>query len=116
MPRSGRRVKCCSQHGGGVMKIQFASLAKRFRHGALMFAAVLVVVQKILISASFSQDGPGAVRTPKQIPSDATAIARLMSEQRTSGGPIPPDAYQNAMKQWAAISTASTVTTLTSSK
>jgi Abnormal spindle-like microcephaly-assoc'd, ASPM-SPD-2-Hydin len=100
----------------GIMKFQFASLANRFRHRALVFAAVLVVVPTLLMSASFSQDGPGAVKTPKQIPSDATALARIMSAQRASGGPIPPDAYQNAMKEWAAISTGQPVTTLSSPK
>jgi len=82
------------------MKFQFASLANGFRHRALVFAAVLVVVPTLLMSASFSQDGPGAVKVPKHIASDATAASRIMGEQRTYGGiPIPPDAYQNAMKE-----------------
>ncbi len=82
-----------------------------------VFAAVLVVVPTLLMSASFSQDGPGAVKVPKHIPSDATAASRIMGEQRTYGGvPIPPDAYQNAMKEWAAISTGQPVTTLSSPK
>ena len=99
------------------MKFQFASLAKKFRHRALVFAAVLVVAPTLLMSASFSQDGPGAVKVPKHVPSDATAASRIMGEQRTYGGvPIPPDAYQNAMKEWAAISTGQPVTTLSSPK
>ena len=98
------------------MRFQFASLANGFRHRAVVFAAVLVIVPSLLMSASFSQDGPGAVKVAKHIPSDATALARIMSAQRASGGPIPPDAYQNAMKEWAAISTGSPVTTLSSTK
>ncbi|MFZ2062854.1 MAG: choice-of-anchor D domain-containing protein [Candidatus Binatus sp.] len=98
------------------MKIQFASLAKRFRHRALVFATVLVVVPTLWMSVSFSQDGVGAVKTPKHIASDATALARIMGDQRTSGGPIPPDAYQNAMKEWSAISIGSPVTSLGSTK
>jgi hypothetical protein len=65
------------------------------------------------MSVSFSQDGVCTVKTPKHIPSDATAASRIMGEQRTYGGvPIPPDAYQNAMKEWAAISTGQPVTSL----
>ena len=65
------------------------------------------------MSVSFSQDGVGTVKTPKRIPSDATAASRIMGEQRTYGDiPIPPDAYQNAMKEWAAISTGQPVTSL----
>ena len=94
------------------MKIHLGSLAKRFRHRALIFATVIVVVPTLWMSVSFSQDGVGTVKTPKHIPSDATALARIMGEQRTSGGPIPPDAYQNAMKEWAAISTGQPVTSL----
>src|ERR1700687_1296931 len=98
------------------MKFQFESLAKKFRHRAVIFATVLVVVPTLLMSASFSQDVPGTVKVPKHIPSDATAVARIMAVQRTSGGPIPLDAYQNAMKEWAAISTGTPVTTLRSSE
>lgn len=99
------------------MKLQFASLVRKFRHRAFVFTAVLVVVPTLFLSASFSQDGPGAVKVPKQIPSDATAVSRIMGEQRTYGGvSIPPDAYQNAMKEWAAISTGQPVTTLSSPK
>ncbi|MGC2444723.1 choice-of-anchor D domain-containing protein [Candidatus Binatus sp.] len=99
------------------MKLQFASLVRKFRHRAFVFTAVLVVVPTLFLSASFSQDGPGAIKVPKQIPSDATAVSRIMGEQRTYGGvSIPPDAYQNAMKEWAAISTGGPVTTLSSPK
>ena len=99
------------------MKLQFASLVRKFRHRAFVFTAVLVVVPTLFLSASFSQDGPGAIKVPKQIPSDATAASRIMGEQRTYGGvSIPPDAYQNAMKEWAAISTGGPVTTLSSPK
>ena len=64
------------------MKIQFASLAKRFRHRALIFATVLVVVPTLWMSVSFSQDGVGAVKTPKHIASDATRWPG-MGDQRT---------------------------------
>jgi hypothetical protein len=99
------------------MNIQFASLAKRFRHRALIFVTVLAVVPTLLMSVSFSQDGVRLVKVPKHIASDATALARIMTEERTFGGnPIPPDAYQNAMKQWEALSTGTPVTTLSSTK
>jgi hypothetical protein len=99
------------------MKIQFASLAKRFRHRALIFATVLVVVPTLWMSVSFSQDGVGAVKTPKHIASDAASAGLRMGEQRTFGGnPIPPNAYQDAMKEWAAISKGSPVTSLRASK
>ena len=42
------------------MKLQFASLVRKFRHRAFVFTAVLVVVPTLFLSASFSQDGPGA--------------------------------------------------------
>ena len=93
------------------MKFQFVS-ANGFRHRTLILAAVLVIVPTLLISVSFSQDGPGTVKTPKQIPSDAAGAGARMAVERTLGGPIPPDAYQNAMKQWAAISPGSPLTTL----
>jgi hypothetical protein len=72
------------------MKFQFSSLAKKFRHRALIFAAVLVVVPMLWMSVSFSQDGVGSVKTPKQIPSDAAGVGARMAAQRTLGGPIPP--------------------------
>src|SRR6202041_3190286 len=95
------------------MNIQFASLAKRFRHRALIFATVLVIVPTLWMSVSFSQDGVGSVKTPKHIASDAASAGLRMGEQRTFGGnPIPPNAYQDAMKEWAAISTGQPVTSL----
>src|SRR5580692_11980664 len=94
------------------MKFQFASLAKRFRHRALIFTTVLVVVPTLWMSVSFSQDGGGAAKSPKQVPTDAAGAGARMAAERTLGGPIPPDAYQNAMKQWAAISPGSPVITL----
>ncbi|MFZ0678070.1 choice-of-anchor D domain-containing protein [Candidatus Binatus sp.] len=99
------------------MKIQFASLAKRLRHRALIFATVIVVVPTLWMSVSFSQDGVGAVKTPKHVASDsAGAGARMAAERIFGGNPIPPNAYQDAMKEWAAISTGSPVTTLSSPK
>ena len=98
------------------MKFQFASLARKFRHRAFIFAAVLVVIPTLLLSASFSQDGPGAIKTPRQYTARCHRGSRIMGEQRTSGRSIPPDAYQNAMKEWAAISTGGPVTTLSSPK
>jgi len=97
------------------MKTRFASFAKGLRVRALIFALVLVTVPTLWMSASFSQDGVSS-KTPAHVPSDATALARIMSAQRSSGGPIPPDAYENAMKQWAAISTGAPVTSLGSPK
>ena len=69
------------------------------------------------MSVSFSQDGVGAVKIPKHIASDAASAGLRMGEQRTLGGnPIPPNAYQDAMKEWAAISKGSPVTSLRASK
>src|SRR6266436_5413303 len=78
-------ANACLRFWEGIMKFQFASLAKKLRHRAFIFAAVMVVVPTLLMSASFSQDGPRAVKVPKHIASDATAASRIMGEQRTYG-------------------------------
>ncbi len=86
------------------MKFQFASMAKTFRHRALIFATVLAILPTLWMSVSFSQDGISPVNAPKFIPYDAaSAGARMAAERTVDGNPIPPSAYQNAMKQWAAI-------------
>jgi Abnormal spindle-like microcephaly-assoc'd, ASPM-SPD-2-Hydin len=88
------------------MKIQFASIAKGLRRRALVFAIVLVAVPAVWLTISFSQDS-GTVSAPTNAPYDATIGAQQMTTERTFGGvPIPPDAYQNGMKQWSAIAPA----------
>src|ERR1700684_2705101 len=86
------------------MKFQFASMAKTFRHRALIFATVLAIFPTLWMNVSFSQDGVSPVNAPKFIPYDAASAGARMAAERTVGdNPIPPHAYQNAMKQWAAI-------------
>ena len=86
------------------MKFQFASMAKTFRHRALIFAIVLAIFPTLWMSVSFSQDGVSPVNAPTFIPYDAASAGARMAAERTVGGnPIPPHAYQNAMKQWTAI-------------
>ena len=86
------------------MKFQFASMAKTLRHRALIFAIVLAIFPILWMSVSFSQDGVSPVNAPTFIPYDAaSAGARMAAERTVDGNPIPPNAYQNAMKQWTAI-------------
>src|SRR5580704_4536780 len=82
------------------MKFQFPSTAKTSRHRALIFATVLAILPTLWMSVSFSQDGISPVNAPKFIPYDAaSAGARMAAERTVDGNPIPPSAYQNAMKQ-----------------
>ena len=66
------------------MKTRFASFVKGLRFPCTHLRAVLVAIPTLWMSVSFSQDGASSMKTPAHIPSDATALARIMGAQRTS--------------------------------
>lgn len=73
----------------------------------------MAAVLTLSMSVSFSQDGGTASKAQKVLSTDPASAGLRLGEQRASvDNPIPPNAYQDAMKEWAALSTSRSSPTL----